>query len=55
MMTRDEQRIAKLVREVDRERTARIAAERKARILRVVITRMRAEKRAPEAPAASAC
>jgi hypothetical protein len=44
MMTKDEQRIVKLVQQCDAERTARIAAERKASALRAVIARMQHEK-----------
>jgi hypothetical protein len=41
--------IVRLVQEVDRERTARLKAERSARILKTVIARMQAEKRPAEA------
>jgi hypothetical protein len=47
MMTKDEQRIVRLVQEVDRERTARLKAERSARILKTVIAQMRRKSARP--------
>ena len=54
MMTKDEQRIIRLVQQVDQERKARIAAERKASALRAVIMRMQAQKQAAKPAETSA-
>jgi predicted DNA-binding ribbon-helix-helix protein len=48
VLTKDERRIAQLVRQLDEERRKRIHAERSASALRLVVARMMADRRKPE-------
>ena len=54
MLTRDEQRIVLLVREVDAKRKRSIEAERKASMLRAVIARMQRQSKGADKFDASA-
>jgi hypothetical protein len=45
-MTKDEARVIKAIQQLDEERKRRIAAERRAGVLRAVIERMQREKAA---------
>jgi hypothetical protein len=46
----NEQRIVRLVQQLDQERTKRIHAERQAKALRLTIMRLMAERRVARAP-----
>jgi hypothetical protein len=52
-MTKDEQRIVKLVREIDAERKLRIEAQRKASALRALVARMQIERQQMKAALAT--
>jgi hypothetical protein len=49
-MTKEQQQVAKLVRDLDLEKHRRIQAERQARALRMTLARLMAERRAAKQP-----